>query len=249
MLPGLMAKYIQFIATKMGTILAPDTVTKIRDLQRNIPMSHDRLRSNFCLNAYGWEMFAEFTGLHDLTPKYYDACSKLVTFMSTTAQDEQASNIFIESIRDLLGSGEFYLEGTGRPGDKGYDYPPDRKDWAKRIGFRTATTVFLIGTEAMKYINESRMKLLGTRLEFSSNAIYEQLLSENKLIIQSGKTTASRKFNHVSFRVVKMHRGIIDDINDDEDAAQIARTASLPEMVGAEISFKRSEVDQPLFLQ
>jgi hypothetical protein len=46
-----------------------------------------------------------------------------------------------------------------------------------------------------------------------------------------------------------MHRGIIDDINDDEDAAQIARTASLPEMTGAEISFKRSEVDQPLFLQ
>jgi hypothetical protein len=115
-LPGLMTKYIQFLIENRSRISDMNTYISIAHESIKFNVAHKRVKMNLALNEFAWTLAAEFLGLEDLTPKYKAAMDEIARYMDITTSSEQAGSTFIELTRELLSSGDYYLEGIkGEP--------------------------------------------------------------------------------------------------------------------------------------
>lgn len=224
-LPGLMAAYIKYVAENIEEIRSWNSFAEVSLLSKKMKVHHERVKENFALNAFAWELMAKFLDMQDLSPQYYAGMEEQAKYMDDITQAEQASNIFIDMTKELLSSGEYYLEGA-RDGSS----TPHRDIGAKRIGFRTKDNVHLIGSLTFAAMNKLRRDITGADLRFSPNAVYEQLITDGMLIPQSGKPSGTFKVNGQAHRVLKFKRGVVDDIDEEDNNG--------PEFIKSEIRFK-----------
>lgn len=214
-LPGLMTKYIQFLLENKDKISDWSTYTTIAHESTKFSVTHKRIKMNLALNEFAWNLAAEFLGLQDLTPQYLAAMEEIARYMEVTTAAEQAGASFIELTREVLSSGDFYLEGI-----KGAKCTP-HIDSAKRIGFVAEEAVYLSGTHTLAAVNALRNKLYGKGLAYSQNAIYEQLAGDGLIERSSnGKLTTVLKVAGQSHRVLKLMRGVVDDVEDFDTGAE-----------------------------
>ena len=212
-LPGLMAKYIQFLANKR--FKKDDVVMAIRNKQREFRVSHARIAENAAANSLAWDIFAEFMGFEDLTPVYTQSIQNVIQAMDLTARSEQAGSVYVSLISDLISSGNVYLEGF-----KGYQ-DTVHLDHAKPIGWISDENVFILGSIAMAEANALRQRVVGSPIKYSQAAIYDQLIAAGQLEpAVGGKPTHVIKVNGASQRVLKFKRGVLEQIETSYASAQ-----------------------------
>lgn len=213
-LPGVMAKFIQFIINKK---LKEDDVFEILANKKKLFSQggmHPRNVEIFALNSFAWDMFAEFMGCEELSKVYYENLVETRAAAGELTKNEQASNLFLEGICDLLSAGSHYLEGT-----KGYN-STYHTDHAKKIGWIAGEAVYLLGNIALGEVNMLRTKTTGNTLKYSLGAILDQMAGANQILLTKGKTTHVVKMDGQSARVVKVVRGILESSEKIRDDAE-----------------------------
>lgn len=211
-LPGVMAKYIQFLANKkfkediMGAL--------VREKQKIFPATHSRVKETLAANSLAWDVFAEFMGFEDLSPKYYEVIQEVLKNMDRTTRAEQAGALFVDTVTELLSSGNFYLEGI-----KGANSTP-HEDHAKKLGWICPDYVYLLGSTTLAEANALRQRVTGIPIKYSAAAIYDQLIAARQLIPQVDKPTHVIKVDNSSYRVLKFHRGVLEESDKTYDDAQ-----------------------------
>jgi hypothetical protein len=213
-LPGVMAKYIQFLAQKKYK--EDQLIAIIREKQKIFPASHSRIRENFAANSLAWDIFAEFMGFEDLSPKYYEVAQETLKNMDRTTKAEQAGSLFVDMVWELLSSGGFYLEGI-----KGANSTP-HDDHAKRLGWICPDYTYLLGSTALAEANTLRQRLTGTPIKYSAGAIYDQLIHARQLIPQGDKPSHVIKVDGSSFRVLKFQKGVLEESDQGYDDSEYA---------------------------
>lgn len=201
-LPGVMAKYIQFLAGKR--FKEDYFFNLIREKQAALPKSHARIKENFATNAVAWELFAEFMGLQELTDQYHEVMLDVFKNMDSTTKSEQAGAMFVDMVSELLSSGDFYLEGIKGADDTRHD------EHAKRLGWVCPDYVYLLGSVTLAEANSLRQRLTGSPIKYSAAAIYDQMISARQLIPQGDKPSHVIKVDNSSIRVLKFNRGVIE---------------------------------------
>lgn len=224
-LPGVMAKYLQYLA-KLNP-KGEELLARIRARQLTFNAFHKRINESAAANAIAWEVLAEFMGLQDLTPEYNKAIEAIVSEMDFAAKAEQAGTVFSEAVHDLLESGLYYLEGI-----RGCNDTP-HVDNAKKLGFVDDDHVYLFGNLCIAEANALRQKVTGTTIKYSSGAIYDQLAASGMLVVQKGKPTTVIKVDGTSYRVLKLVKGEFDYDGAIENDAEHASSPVWTEEDGA----------------
>lgn len=207
MLPGVMAKYIQFLINKH--INTADYEQLLAQRRKMFPAMHGRVSESLATNSIAWDLVAEFLGLEDLTPQYYAALDNVLATMNSTTRQEQAGTVYIDTLLDLLATGNFYLE-SDQMGETTHHC-----DTAKRIGWIRKNSIYIMASQALAEINKLRIQITGSPIKYSPNAIYEQLKATG-VLIPSGKGMSSKsvKINGQSVRVIELRKEILG--KDDE---------------------------------
>ena len=201
-LPGVMSKYLQFLASKHLNI---EVLTALlREKQRGYTGCHERAIQNIALNSIGFEMFAEFFECPELLPVYHEAMKKIATNMDKVTRGERACEIYIDSIRELLSTGGVFLEGV-----KGENSTPHMEN-ARKIGWITPTNVLLLGSTALAEASAFRNRVTGNGIKYSAQAIYDQLESEKVIELHNGKPTYPVRIDAQTHRVVRFKRGVLE---------------------------------------
>lgn len=208
-LMGVMAKFIQHLANT--TFREDDLMARIRDKQAMFKSSHARVSENMAANSLAWDYVSEFLGLQDLTPQYNAAMFKMLSSMNNTTQEEKASTVYLDMIRELLSSGKFYLLGIRGSNST------DAAEHATMIGWMDTEHIYLLGGIALAEANALRSRLTGSTIKYSAQAIYDQLIDAGVLLTQNGKTThVIKPSGGSSHRVLKLLRGVVEQ-NEEAD--------------------------------
>lgn len=213
--PSLYAKYIEFILEKRRTV----DFSQLCGVHQRSKFStvHHRVNTNLMLNSIGWEFFAEFMGFQDLTEEYYKSTEHLANYMNVQTKAEQASEIFLEAIFDMLSSGWYYIEGR-----KGMMDTP-HNDKARIFGYRDKESVYIKGSDVMAEMNKKRKLTHNSVVQFSPQAIYDQLKREGMIDSDPDnpdKNTMKKKISGISTTVLKFKASVFDSLNDTEYAEQ-----------------------------
>lgn len=206
-LPGVMSKFIQFLAQKKIRRHEYDQLLAERRMKFNA--AHGRVCESLAANSIAWDLVAEFLGLEDLTPKYYQGIDNILTTMNLTTKQEQAGYIFIETVADLLASRNFYLEGVSGC------MSTEHSETAKRIGWITPKRVYLLGTQALAEVNRMRTQITGQGIKYTANTIYEQLIACGAVVPDGkGKATKVVKIERQSVRILEFRRGVLEQYDE-----------------------------------
>ncbi|MDD2231178.1 MAG: hypothetical protein PHY48_17480, partial [Candidatus Cloacimonetes bacterium] len=223
LLPGVMAKYIQYLANRN---FKEDEVTLIiREKEKLFTTGHARIKEVLAVNSFAWDIFADFLGCEDLSVHYYAALQELKNTMDRTTKAEQAGTMFTDTIRDLLESGAFHLDGL-----KGANGTP-HAEHSKRLGWITDDCAYVLGSVALAEANALRQRLTGQPIRYSAQAIYDQLIASGHMITQAGKPSHVIKVEGASIRVLKFARGVVEDLD---------QTYNDPQPEGSEVRFEEN---------
>lgn len=203
LLPGVMAKYIQFLCQRK--LREHDYEMMLAERRLQFKAFHGRVAESLAANSIAWDAVSEFLGLQDLTPEYELALKNILETMNSSTQDEQAGHVFVAAVQELLQSGQCYLEGYGGADDT------EHPEGARRIGWVTPRCVYLLGTLAIAEVNKFRVAVTGSPLKYSAGAIYDQLIHAGFVIrAKNGKPTCIVKVNKQSVRVLNFRRGVLE---------------------------------------
>ena len=218
-LPGVMAKFIQNLCNKKWK---EDEIFNIMVSKKQMFSSagcHNRTAEALAVNSFAWDMAAEFLGLEDLSKVYYHNIMETRDRITSIAKQEQAGNVFINCVKDMLSGGGYYLEGLRGCNSTVHD--PN----AKRLGWSTEECDMLLGSIALGEVNTFRQRLTGSPINYSQQAIYAQLLNDGIIIpSKEGDPTDVRKIDGGSKRVVKIKKGVLTDIETPSYDAQYANS-------------------------
>lgn len=208
LLPGVMAKFIQFLCNKR--LREHDYEQLLAERRLQFKAVHGRVCESLAANSIAWDLLSEFLGFEELTPAYYRGLTNILTTMNLTTQQEQAGFVFRDTLSDLLDSGNYYLEGMGCNGT-------EHVENAKRLGWISSQHVYVLGTQALAEVNKVRIQITGSPIKYTATTIYEQLLASGCIIPDAnGKPTKVVKCNgRNSVRVIEFKRGIIEKVNDE----------------------------------
>lgn len=210
LLPGVMAKFIQYV---INLNLKEEAVFDILAQKKSMFQGgHNRSAEVMAMNSFAWDIFAEFMNMQDLSAKYYEVIEENKEITAELTKSEQAGQMFLRTVRDLIESGTHYLEGTKGANSTMHD------DNAKRLGWVSDEAVYLLGNIALAEANTLRFRTVGSPINYSASAIYDQLVMDNLLIPTSkGKTTHVVKIDGASIRVIKLVRGVLEDVETSSD--------------------------------
>lgn len=203
-LPGIMAKYIQFLANKKWRDNELFNILIAKEKQ--FAGGHPRTAQVFATNSIAWDLFAEFLHCEDLSPAYYEGMKQTKDQSDLETQNEQAGSIFINTVKDLLDNGTHFLAGTHG------EYATSHFDNAKCIGWIDNEFVYLLGSIALAEVNALRIHTVGSPIKYSIQAIYNQLLARNLIIPdKKGKPTQPKTIDGKRARVTVIRRDVFFD--------------------------------------
>ncbi len=210
MYPGVMSKFIHFLLNK--NIRREDFEDKLAERRKKYRAMHGRVSESLAANSIAWDLVAEFLNLEDLTPQYEKAIENILSTMNVTTRQEQAGFLFIETLSDLIDSGKCYLQGTVD------GLTTNHNETATRIGWRTPSSVYILGSLALAEANNFRAKITGSPINYTRNAIYDQLLATG-CIIPDGKGRPNKviKMDGQSVRVLEFKRGVVEKVEETDD--------------------------------
>jgi hypothetical protein len=164
-------------------------IQKVRNMQNS-----NRIVNNLAANYLTWEIFLEFLMSNGVLTKeefskfrqeHWENVQRIRDSMIELCGREQASNVFLDVLKEALNSGKFKLDGLG-------DNPN-----ADVIGFVDPTepdAVYLFPTAAVTVVKR-RMRELGAGLSHSKESIGKQLAVDGLLLRQEdGRTTCRKVF-------------------------------------------------------
>ena len=233
LLPGVMAKFIQFLCNKK--IREHDYEKLLAERRNKFKAVHGRVCESLAANSIAWDLVAEFLGLEDLTEDYYRGVSNVLATMNLTTKQEQAGYVFQETLADLIDSGNFHLEGLGCNGT-------EHLETSQRLGWINSQHVYILGSKALAEVNKLRMQLTGSPIKYTANTIYEQLVAAGTVIPDAnGKPTKVIKVNNrSSARVLEFRRGVVEKLGDEAFNDNSKLTSGVlrdaPECNGLELS-------------
>jgi len=204
-LPGVMAKYIEFLCNKhLNTV---ELERELNTFRAQFPAMHARVRENLAVNALSWKYASEFLELQDLDKYYKEGINLILANMNQATAAQQAGAIIVDTIRSLLYSGKHHLEGMG-----GYPDTPHAEN-SVRLGWIDEEGVYLIGNECIAEVNKMRMQITGSGINYTARTIYDQLAAMGYIIVdpKTGKNSTTKRINGFIVRVIKLKRGVVEE--------------------------------------
>ena len=112
----------------------------------------------------------------------------------------------------MIDSGKCYLQGTVD------GLTTNHNETATRIGWRTPNSVYILGSLALAEANNFRAKITGSPINYTRNAIYDQLLATGCLIPDGkGRPNKVIKMDGQSVRVLEFKRGVVEKVEETDD--------------------------------
>lgn len=213
-----------------------DLVKEIKNEIREKQNSH-RVSQNLAANYLTWELFLEFLSVKgmlsktehsELKEQHWVNILQLRDSIIDVCGQEQASNVFIETLKELIGTGKYVIEGI-----PGADY--DNKN-ATVIGFMEdpkSGEVFLNPDVCVRYVKDM-LRGIGSGLSHSKTAIGKQLLQAGIITKHAPNRNQVRK----SYKGIKRWMWCIDSVKSGIgpsvallDGCEVQQCASKPESV------------------
>lgn len=192
---GVMCKFIQYM---LQNYPKPEVVHskffELTDLLRNKikdEQNSTRIANNLAANYLTWELFLEFLMFEGVLSKdefsqfrqtHWENIEGLRTGLVSACGREQASNVFLHYLRELILSGKYKIDGLGN----------DNKN-AQSIGWvdhQESDTVFLFPSICVGLVKKVA-KELGSSISHSEDSIGKQLI-QDKIITQIDGKYGSR---------------------------------------------------------
>ena len=196
---GVTSRFIQYM---LNTYPNPDVVhTKFFEIHKVLRVETEsrqnapRIINSIAANYLSFELVMGFfvhenimaSGeAEELKEKHWKIMNRIKESMLQRCQEEQASNVFIEALKQCLASGKYKIEGLG----------DNDNPYAEVVGFTTAADKGVIYLSKDSY-NAASKKIRegGNSFEHSSESIARQLASDGMLVVsEEGRNTVRRSF-------------------------------------------------------
>lgn len=222
-LPPLMANYVQWLAEHGKQLV--DRARFIKWRERFAAAAGDtsnplRIGQNLAQNRLGWEALNRYlvaVGLSDQAEAAYRMKEheiilyELAEKMGQRVRQERASTLFLDVLNTLLDSDKIRIAPIGSD-LKGS--PIGNGD--ELVGWYNQDGIYL--SAHAYYAVEEYLRRVGETLAFSRQEIYEQLISDEKIVkTGSNQSTVQKKINGRNRRVLWLQSNIFEKEDDTEN--------------------------------
>lgn len=156
---------------------------KLLSKVQNDAQNRERIAKNLAANIVSFNMITNFLveyeiinedKKHEMDKEHLENLSHIFMTMISHCKEEQASNVFLDTIKELISSENYYIEGFNT------EYPQSQNKYAKKIGFVREKNINIFP----KYAIDSVKQLLNKRgegINHTTNTIGEQLKNDGFL--------------------------------------------------------------------
>ena len=172
-LPKLMSGFIQFLINKKYP--EEQWLCMFDTVRREYKTRHMRTAETAAMLTISWNLLAEYLGIEDLTVAFKDNLEYLLRNMNILVANESAASVFMDTLISLLEDGTVEII----PKDSNFNH----QDMTKVVGYHDNKKVYILKGKAMSVVNERLFKMNSNRIQFSPQALMDQLIAENKIIV------------------------------------------------------------------